>query len=208
MAQKCLWNGCFHWEISSTETALHRWCPENMQQIYRRTTIPKCNFSKVAKQLSWNQTSPWVFSKFATYFQNIFSQEHIWRAAFTSRMFMHIFLVWFMWPTTLYRKEKIYNKCSGKHFSLCWRFSMQFIKCQHRDKPFPEYTCHWSLSNNFKFFYFNGVFPDSIYMFKVNNGNTDFTYLSGVSIVDFELVNSGWVNLIRILSLFWFLWAF
>ena len=23
-------------------------CPENMQQIYRRTSIPKCNFNKVA----------------------------------------------------------------------------------------------------------------------------------------------------------------
>ena len=26
-------------------------CSENIQQIYRRTPIPKCNFNKVAKQL-------------------------------------------------------------------------------------------------------------------------------------------------------------
>ena len=26
-------------------------CPENMQQIYRRTPIPKCDFNKVASQL-------------------------------------------------------------------------------------------------------------------------------------------------------------
>ena len=26
-------------------------CSENMQQIYRRTTMPKCDFNKVAKQL-------------------------------------------------------------------------------------------------------------------------------------------------------------
>ena len=26
-------------------------CPENMQQIYRRTPMPKCDFNKVAKQL-------------------------------------------------------------------------------------------------------------------------------------------------------------
>ena len=26
-------------------------CSENMQQIYRRTPIPKCDFNKVAKQL-------------------------------------------------------------------------------------------------------------------------------------------------------------
>ena len=26
-------------------------CSENMQQIYRRMPMPKCNFNKVAKQL-------------------------------------------------------------------------------------------------------------------------------------------------------------
>ena len=26
-------------------------CPENMQQIYRRTPMPKCDFNNVAKQL-------------------------------------------------------------------------------------------------------------------------------------------------------------
>ena len=44
-----------------------------MQQIYRRTPIPKCDFNKVAKQLYWNRTSAWVLCcKFAAYFQNIF----------------------------------------------------------------------------------------------------------------------------------------
>ena len=41
-------------------------CSEIMQQIYRRTPMPKCDFNKVA--------SAWVFSsKFAVYFQNTFS---------------------------------------------------------------------------------------------------------------------------------------
>ena len=41
-------------------------CSGNMQQIYRRTSMLKCDFNKVAKQ--------WVFScKFAAYFQNTFS---------------------------------------------------------------------------------------------------------------------------------------
>ena len=45
-----------------------------MQQINRRTPIPKCSFNKVA---NWNHTPAWVFSrKFAAYFQNTFSQEH------------------------------------------------------------------------------------------------------------------------------------
>ena len=57
-------------------------CSENMQQICRRTPIPKCDFNKVAKELYWNHTLAWVFScKFNAYFQNIFSLEHLWRAA-------------------------------------------------------------------------------------------------------------------------------
>ena len=45
-----------------------------MQQICRRTPMPKCDFNKAAKQLYWNHTSVWVFScKFAAYFQNSFS---------------------------------------------------------------------------------------------------------------------------------------
>ena len=46
-------------------------CSENIQQIYRRTPMPKCDFNKVAKQLYSNRTLAWVFScKFAAYFQN------------------------------------------------------------------------------------------------------------------------------------------
>ena len=49
----------------------------NMKQIYRRTHIPKCGFSKVARY-----TSAWVFfCKFAAYFRNTFSKEYLWRAA-------------------------------------------------------------------------------------------------------------------------------
>ena len=57
-------------------------CSGNVQQIYRKTTMSKCDFNKVALQLYWNHTSSWVFScKSAVYFQNIFLQEHLWRAA-------------------------------------------------------------------------------------------------------------------------------
>ena len=52
--------------------------------------MPKCDFNKVALQLCWNQTSAWVFScKFASYFQNIFFQEHLWVAA--SVLYTYIF---------------------------------------------------------------------------------------------------------------------
>ena len=47
---------------------------ENMQQIFRRTPMPKCDFNKVTLQLYWNHTLAWVFScKFAAFFQNTFS---------------------------------------------------------------------------------------------------------------------------------------
>ena len=47
---------------------------ENMQQIYRRTPIPKCDFNKVAfSNFIEINTSGWVFYyKFAACFQNIF----------------------------------------------------------------------------------------------------------------------------------------
>ena len=32
-----------------------------MQQIYKRTPMPKCDFNKVTLQLYWNRTSAWVF---------------------------------------------------------------------------------------------------------------------------------------------------
>ena len=34
---------------------LRKRCSEKMQQIYRRTAMPKCNFNNAAKQLYWNQ---------------------------------------------------------------------------------------------------------------------------------------------------------
>ena len=52
------------------------------EQIYRRTSIPKYDFNKVAKQFYINHNSVWMFScKLAACFQNNFSWEHLWRAA-------------------------------------------------------------------------------------------------------------------------------
>ena len=43
----------------------------NMQQIYRRKPMPKCDFIKIALELYWNFTSIWTFScKFPGYLQN------------------------------------------------------------------------------------------------------------------------------------------
>ena len=54
---------------AATQSVLRKRCSENMQQIYRRTPMPKCDSNKVAKQLYWNHTSEWMFScKFAACF--------------------------------------------------------------------------------------------------------------------------------------------
>ena len=46
-------------------------CSANMQQIYRRAPMPKCDFNKVVLLLYWNDTLASVFScKLAAYFQN------------------------------------------------------------------------------------------------------------------------------------------
>ena len=72
--------------MSYPEAALHR-CPrkrysENIQHVDGRTLMPKCDFSKVSKQVYWNHTSAWVLScKFATYFQNTFSWDQTFTAA-------------------------------------------------------------------------------------------------------------------------------
>ena len=41
----------YYIQKQSFRGALEKSCSENMQQIYRRTTMPKCNFNEVAKQL-------------------------------------------------------------------------------------------------------------------------------------------------------------
>ena len=55
------------------KSVLIKRCSENMQQIYRRTLMSKCDFNKFVLKLYWNHTSAWVLScKLAAYFQNTF----------------------------------------------------------------------------------------------------------------------------------------
>ena len=64
-----------------------------MQQIYKRTPMMKREINKVAKQHYWYHTSAWEFScKFAAYFQNIFSWEHLWVAASVARILVNTYL--------------------------------------------------------------------------------------------------------------------
>ena len=68
------WGGKAKGQKQPFRGVLRKKCFENMQQIYKRTSMSKCDFNKVVLQSYWNHTSAWVFScKFAVYFQNTFS---------------------------------------------------------------------------------------------------------------------------------------
>ena len=57
-------------------------CSENMQQICRRTHMPKCDFNKVALQLYWNYTSHKCSAvNLLHIFRTPFYKEHLWWAA-------------------------------------------------------------------------------------------------------------------------------
>ena len=123
-------------------------CSENMQQIYRRTTMQKCDFNKVAKQLYWNHTSAGLFScKFAAYFQNSFFIKHLWVAASA--------LLFYDFECLMFNIIKLQNKLSLNRlnrFSLKWAFSIGLVLAvekgwrfctkrvfSHRSK-FPTYS--------------------------------------------------------------------
>ena len=48
---------------------------ENMQKIYRRTPMSKCDCNNVVKQFYWNHTSTSFCCKFAAYFKDTFSKN-------------------------------------------------------------------------------------------------------------------------------------
>ena len=79
---------------------------ENMQQIYCRTLMPRCDFNKAAMQLYWNRTSARVCScKFAAYFQ--INLLHIFRTTF-----LNIPLDGCFWTLT----NTLENTCEGIYF--------------------------------------------------------------------------------------------
>ena len=70
--------GC--WE-ATLRGVLRKRCSRNLQQIYWRTPMQKCNFNKVAKQLH-----------IAAYFQNTFSYERLSRVTSGYYLFLQRFL--------------------------------------------------------------------------------------------------------------------
>ena len=67
-----LWKSILHKQPS--RGVVRKRCFENTQQIYRRIPMPKCDFNKVVLL-----KSHFGMGKFAAYFQNTFSLEHLLR---------------------------------------------------------------------------------------------------------------------------------
>ena len=74
----CLWQVGSFFQKQPFRSVLRKKCSENMEQIYRRTPLPKCDFNNVAKKLYLNHTSACAFScKSIACFQNTFFTEHL-----------------------------------------------------------------------------------------------------------------------------------
>ena len=99
--------------------------------------MPKCDFSKVTLQLYWNHTSAWVVCcKFAVYFQNIFSKEHIWVAASVFTLFSFFTVSNSLWfdLNELLKTPPILEK-----FFACWDQPYYLLSLLIRKQLFDLY---------------------------------------------------------------------
>ena len=60
LENSCFWNLVMKFQKQPSRGVPRKRSPENMQKIYRRTTMLKFDFNKLAKQLYWNRTSAWL----------------------------------------------------------------------------------------------------------------------------------------------------
>ena len=67
------WTGLWVKQKHLSKSVLRKRCSENIQQIYRRTPMPKCHFNEVSLQLYWNHTSAWCSPVSLLNIQNTFS---------------------------------------------------------------------------------------------------------------------------------------
>ena len=109
---------------------LNKRCSENMQQIYRRTPMPKCDFNKVTLQLYWNRTSAWC---------SPVNLLHVFRAPFPKSTSGWLLLYHFIIPLSVVSKifEKYVNDRLVDEFKkcgLCSNFKYGFrCFCSFRD---------------------------------------------------------------------------
>ena len=88
------WQLSFNHKKQPSRSVLTKKCFENVQQIYMRTRMPKCDFKAV--QSNFIKITLWHFScKFAAYFQYTFSKEYRWRNTFELLNSLYFFgLIW------------------------------------------------------------------------------------------------------------------
>ena len=60
LENSCFWNLIMKFQKQPPRGVPRKRSTENMQKIYRRTTMLKFDFNKVAKQLYWNRTLAWL----------------------------------------------------------------------------------------------------------------------------------------------------
>ena len=118
-----------------------------MQQIYRRTPMPKCNFNIVVKQLYWNRTSVWCSTA---------NLLHIFRIPFlkntSRRLLLHylldtqsksinrhlpsIFFDWFTFSGNLHRYETRWS--ANNHLNIPTFRAQKYGHCSIRAS-----AIHW-----------------------------------------------------------------
>ena len=96
-------------------------CSANLQQIYRRTPLLKCDFSKVANQHYSNYTSVWVFScKFAS----LYSIQIHAKFGLFSNIFLAILLFSSEWAVLCLLEFSLFLyrliPCEQYFVTFCW----------------------------------------------------------------------------------------
>ena len=72
---------CLNLQKQPSRSVLRKSYSENMQQIYKRALMPKCDFNKIAKQLFWNHTSSRCSPVNLLHIFRKTSRKHLWMAA-------------------------------------------------------------------------------------------------------------------------------
>ena len=116
---------------------------EKMHELYRRTTMTKCDFNKIALQLYWNHTSTWVFS---------YTVADNWHMIFFLFYFVY-FLSWFFVLFFFSLFYCVHFAFVFILFSICFNCFFHFVHFHYL-----IFIINFSLLHLFLFFSFQFVF--------------------------------------------------
>ena len=86
---------------------LRKRCSENMQQNYRRTPTPKCDFNKFVLQLYWNCRAAWVIS---------------WLSSTFDRKWVNNFCTMFKFVSSRFWKMRLHLESNKNGLHLAYHF--------------------------------------------------------------------------------------